>query len=205
MIASLTGTLTEKSPAALIIDVRGVGYQVVVPLMTYYRLPELQGIVTLHIYTHVREDALQLYGFLTRIEKALFLLCLGVSGVGPKLALSLLSGMESSELIHALRNGKTEKLTAIQGVGSKTAGRLVLELRDKVASLHAGEVAVPMGCDAASDQQSEDALSALMNLGYPRSDAKRALDRVCAEVSTGENATLERLVKQALKALAGVE
>jgi Holliday junction DNA helicase RuvA len=200
MIASLTGTLTQKSPSFLIVDVRGVGYQVVVPLMTYYRLPEVDAVVTLHIYTHVREDALQLYGFLTRTEKELFLLCLGVSGVGPKLALSLLSGIEPAELVGALRSGSAEKLRAIPGVGPRTAGRLVLELADKVAALHLEGAAVAASGVASSEQPMEDALSALMNLGYPRFDAKRALEGVRAS----GGGTVEALVKQALKVLAGV-
>lgn len=200
MIASLTGTLTHKSPSSLIVEVRGVGYQVVVPLMTYYRLPEVDGVVTLHIYTHVREDALQLYGFLTRTEKELFLLCLGVSGVGPKLALGLLSGIEPAELIGALRSGSAEKLTAIPGVGPRTAGRLMLELKEKVAALHPEGAAAATSDDTSSDQPMQDALSALMNLGYPRLDAKRALEGVRA----AGGGTVEVLVKQALKRLAGV-
>ncbi len=204
MIASLTGTLTEKSPLALTIDVRGVGYQVLVPLMTYYRLPELQGTVTLHIHTHVREEALQLYGFLTREERTLFLLCLGVSGVGPKLALSLLSNTEPSDLVGAIHHGQTEKLTAIPGVGPKMAGRLILELKEKVGALQGVGRGAPITGDLASDQRGEDVLSALTNLGYSRGDAKRALDRVRAEtdLNTAGDTTVEMWVRQALRMLA---
>lgn len=202
MIAFLTGTILEKTPSALIVEVHGIGYQIFIPLNTFYRLPEVKESVSLHIYTHVREDALQLYGFLSPLEKELFLLLLGISGVGPKVALGILSGMELTELVQALRDGNVDRLRAIPGVGPKTAGRLVLELREKVNALSPAGLQTPVSAGSESDKTKEDALSALVNLGYHRTEAKRTVDKIVEE--TADSESVEGLIKKALKKLAKV-
>lgn len=203
MIAFLTGTILDKTPSALIVEVQGIGYQIFIPLNTFYRLPEVKESVSLHIHTHVREDALQLYGFLSPLEKELFLLLLGISGVGPKVALGILSGMESTELVQALRDGNIDRLRAIPGVGPKTAGRLVLELREKVNALSPVGLQTPVSAGSESDKIKEDALSALVNLGYHRTEAKRTVDKI-AEEETVDSESVEGLIKKALKKLAKV-
>jgi holliday junction DNA helicase RuvA len=192
MIAHLAGSLAHKSPDHLIVDVQGVGYQVFVSLNTFYRLPEPGDRVQLLIHTHVREDALQLFGFADRAEKELFTLLLGVSGIGPRLAMNILSGTPSRELEDALDVGDLTRLVAIPGVGKKTAERLVLELRDKVKLVKAAR-----GTDngrPASGLESE-AISALVNLGYRRHEAERAVKAVCAGGATD----LELVIRSALK------
>jgi Holliday junction DNA helicase RuvA len=195
MIARLSGTLAHKSPEHLIIDVHGVGYQVGVSLNTFYQLPEVGQSVQLQIHTHVRDDALQLYGFLDRAEKDLFLLLVAVSGIGPKLALNILSGRPAAELKDALQSGDLVRLTAIPGVGKKTAERLVLELRDKLRMLQ--------GAPAAEPQPSSgfdlEAVSALVNLGYRPADAERA---VKAARSAGAS-DLESTIRDALRRISG--
>lgn len=204
MIASITGVITVKTPSALVVEVHGIGYQIFVPLSTFYHLPEIKEAVSLQIHTHVREDALQLYGFSSLLEKELFLLLLGISGVGPKLALNILSGMELNELIQAIRNGSVERLRAIPGVGPKTAGRLVLELKEKVALLNLAGLQ-PSSEPESENQAGDDALSALMNLGYNRMEAKRALDQILKEPASSESPdSVEGLIKKALKKLAKV-
>ncbi len=204
MIASMTGVITFKSPSSLIVEVQGIGYQVFVPLSTFYHLPEVKEGVALHIYTHVREDALQLYGFSSFLEKELFLLLLGVSGVGPKLALNILSGIELNELIQALRNGSVDRLRAIPGVGPKTAGRLVLELKEKAALLNPAGLQSSIAAQGGETQIGEDALSALMNLGYNRVEAKRVIDQILQEQPAESPGSVEGLIKKALKKLAKV-
>jgi len=215
MIARLSGPLFSKSPAALIVDVQGVGYEVAVPLSTFDRLPEVGSQVALHIHTHLREDALQLYGFGTQAEKHLFLLLIGVAGIGPKLALGVLSGIAARDLIAAIRGGKVERLRAIPGIGPKTAGRLVLELKDKLAAqsdfsglADLGDLGDPADTTApadavpTADQTREDLLSALVNLGYPRAVASRAIEQIGA--ATPGDATLSDQIKAALKILGRV-
>ncbi|NKE72773.1 Holliday junction branch migration protein RuvA [Candidatus Manganitrophus noduliformans] len=202
MIAFLTGTILEKTPSTLIVEVHGIGYQIFIPLNTFYRLPEVKESVSLHVHTHVREDALQLYGFLSPLEKELFLLLLGISGVGPKVALGILSGMELTELVQALRDGNVDRLRAIPGVGPKTAGRLVLELREKVNALSLAGLQTPVSAGSELDKTKEDALSALVNLGYHRTEAKRTVDKIAEE--TGDSESVEGLIKKALKKLAKV-
>lgn len=192
MIAQLAGALAYKSPEHLVVDVQGVGYQVLVSLNSFYRLPEVGGPVRLLIHTHVREDALQLYGFVDREEKELFLLLTSVSGIGPRLALNILSGTPTNELLDALEAGDLVRLVAIPGVGKKTAERLVLELRDKiklVRSARSAESGQPAtGLEA-------EAVSALVNLGYRRNEAERAVKGACA---AGAN-DLEAVIRTALK------
>jgi len=203
MIASIRGQLSFKSPTILRVDVQGIGYRVFVPLSTFYALPEEQSEVFLNIHTHVREDAFQLFGFALPTEKALFLLLLSVSGVGPKLALNILSGIGLAELIEAIREGEVKRLRAIPGVGPKMAGRLALELKDKVSALEVGESSRPEVPGKAGDDLEEDALSALVNLGYPRAQVKRAIEQILkAEEAPG---SVEVLIRKGLKMLAKVK
>jgi len=195
MIAQLAGALAYKSPEHLIVDVQGVGYQVFVSLNAFYRLPEPGSRVQLLIHTHVREDTLQLFGFLDRVEKDLFLLLLGVSGIGPRLALNILSGTAAEELEAALEAGNLNRLVAIPGVGKKTAERLVVELRDKVAATRAGRGQSP-GTPATGGEA--EAVSALVNLGYKRGDAERAVKAAAATGAT----ELEAIIRTALKRVA---
>ncbi len=198
MIASLKGVIALKTPTLLTIEVQGIGYQVFTPLSTYYRLPEEKARVFLHIYTHIREDAFQLFGFSTLQEKEVFLLLLGVSGVGPKLALNILSGIGVSELIEAIRAEQVQRLRAIPGVGPKMAGRLVLELKEKMSLLDDSPTSLPVLAEI-EDEKQRDALSALMNLGYSRTEVKRSLDLILKET---EDASVEDLIRAGLKRLA---
>jgi len=196
MIASITGTITSKSLDTLIIEVGGIGYQVFIPLSTYYQLPEIKSPVSLHIHTYVREDALQLYGFLSLLEKRLFLLLIGVSGVGPKLARNIMSGVDVPVLVTAIQKGEVERLRLIPGIGPKMAGRLVLELKEKVSSLdEMRALLVKAGTTSVSD----DAISALMNLGYSQREAQKVTDSILKE--DGQEQTIETLIKKALQML----
>lgn len=201
MIARLSGILIEKSITQCVVDVRGVGYRVVVPLTTFYELPEVGQSVVIHIHTHVREDAVNLYGFHSREERAVFQLMISVSGIGPKLAVNILSGITAGELIQALTKDDLKRLTGIPGVGKKTAERMILEMKDKAAKF--GRETVPAGTVApkTGDQVSDDALSALVNLGYKGSAVKEVIDRIVRE--SKEVPSLDRLLKQALRTLAG--
>jgi len=203
MIASIRGRLASKSPTTLTVEVQGLGYRIFIPLSTFYALPEEQAEVFLHIYTHVREDALQLFGFSRPREKALFLLLLGVTGVGPKLALNILSGIGLAELIEAIRAGEVKRLRAIPGVGPKMAGRLALELKDKVAALGLEERGVAEVQSKTGDALEEDAFSALVNLGYPQAQVKRAIDQLLKEKE--DPGSVEDLIRKGLKLLAKVK
>lgn len=200
MIAHLTGQLREKDlrrVQRLVIDVHGVGYEVLAPLSTVYTLGEAGATVSLRIHTHVREDVLQLFGFATALEQMLFERLIGVSGVGPKLALAILSGVEPSDLVRAIRGNDLGRLTAIPGVGRKTAERLVVELRDRLAQ-DVGES--PAGPATADAVVRDDLLSALANLGYQRAAAEKAVDRVLGR-SAGI-AGFEPALREVLKELA---
>ena len=175
MIALLRGTLIEKSPNQAIVEAGGVGYDVMIPVSTFTGLPDAGAEVRLKIHTHVREDALLLYGFLTIDEKTLFEKLIGVSGIGPKLAVTILSGMTAGDLIRSIRSGEVEKLVRIPGIGKKTAERMVLELRDKLAAPASGSPAE--SAPALSDVE-RDVLSALVNLGCARPAAEAALKKV---------------------------
>lgn len=203
MIASLNGLITLKSPTTLIVEVGGVGYQVMTPLSTYYRLPEEKQQVTLYIHTHVREDALQLFGFSSSREKETFLCLISVSGVGPKLALNILSGVELNELIHAIQEGQVTRLKAIPGVGPKMAGRLILELKEKVSRIGVEGLSMKESSSGPNDGIHQDALSALINLGYHRKDAKRAMDQILGAEDIPDS--IEELIKEGLKFLAKVK
>lgn len=193
MIAHLTGILAEKTPDQLVVDVSGVGYQVFVSLQTFYRLPPLYERVNLHVHTHLREDALQLYGFLEEKEKATFLLLKGVTGIGPRLALNILSGIPVDELEGALRASDVTRLVAVPGVGKKTAERLVVELREKVGALENGHAGVP----GEPTPLSAEAVSALVNLGYRRAEAEKAVRDTLRRGVTA----IADLIREALRGL----
>ncbi|MDH5668310.1 MAG: Holliday junction branch migration protein RuvA [Nitrospira sp.] len=199
MIAFLTGKLAFKSPTHLTLDVQGVGYEVHIPLSTYYALPNLDEVTALNIHTHLREDAIQLFGFSSPHEKELFLLLTTVSGVGPKLALSVLSNLPVPELLHAIRTDDVDKLTTIPGIGKKSASRVTLELKDKVGKLQTGSTQSVSPEAADPEGPFEDALSALVHLGYRRQDAKDALGRV-TKAAPGPIA-LKHLIREGLKEL----
>lgn len=201
MIGYLSGKLLEKHANLAIIDVSGVGYEVSIPLSTFYELGEVGSNVSLRIYTHVREDVIQLYGFKTLRERDLYLKLISVQGVGAKSGVSMLSGMSADEIIVAIRSNDLARLKSIPGVGLKTAERLVVELRDKVGELSEGGA----GLDAASrtvlpkDAVFEDALSALVNLGYQKSAAEKALNQAAGE---GTDITVQKLLRRGLQILA---
>ncbi len=199
MIGQLRGSLADKRPNQVLVDVGGVGYLVAVPLSTYAVLGELHTQVTLLIHTHVREDALSLYGFLSAREKHLFELLISASGVGPSLALKILSGMSVEELVPAIRGGHLERLTRIPGVGRKTAERMVLELKDKLDVVAAAEqkpAASPAGAEA-------DVASALVNLGYDQREAEGAVADARSEAGTNSFEALLRAALQVLSAPKG--
>lgn len=199
MIAHLRGRLHEKHPNRIVIDVSGVGYEVFVPLSTFYGLGEPGGEVALRVHTHVREDALVLYGFATALEQDLFERLIAVSGIGPKVALAVLSGIEPLELVRAIQRDDVARLMAIPGIGKKTAERISLELKDRLP------LAPPVG-GAAADTSGpagpplrDDLLSALLNLGYHRPLAEKAVESAIKAVADGG---FERTLKQALRELA---
>ena len=208
MIAHLSGTLLSKQATSVILDVAGVGYEVTIPISTFYDLEEVGGNVQLRIYTHVREDALQLYGFKTLRERELFMRLISVSGIGPRLGITLLSGMSADEMIASIRTNNLARLTLIPGVGRKTAERLVMELRDKVASLSSPELEEELGAESRAgamvvteDSMRSDVLSALLNLGYQRSAAEKA---VTAALDEGGDVTVESILRRSLRKLAKV-
>ena len=198
MIAFLRGRVVEKQPNKVIVDIQGVGYEVFVPLSTYYEIGEVQTDVALRIYTHVREDALQLYGFLTDLERQLFERLIGISGIGPKLAIAVLSGMEPRDLVTAVQGGNVARLTGIPGVGKKTAERIVLELKDRLAQMAAPAAAGGPPAAAGAERLRGDLLSALQNLGYHRPQAEKAIDSI---LTTLGEPTFERALKSALREL----
>ena len=207
MIAHLSGTLLSKQATSVIVDVSGVGYEVTIPLSTFYDLEDAGSNVQLRIYTHVREDTLQLYGFKTARERELFLKIISVSGIGPKLGITLLSGMSADEMIASIRTNNLARLTLIPGVGRKTAERLIMELREKVADLSSAQLEDELGAkpeaaaESTEDTVRADALSALLNLGYQRSGAEKAID---AALSEGGDITVESILRRSLKKLARV-
>ena len=196
MIALLTGKIAHKSPDHIILDVNGVGYRVMIPFSTYYELPE-EGAVSLHIHTSVREDAIHLYGFRTRVEKSFFQLLISVSGVGPKLARDILSNIQPAALAQALSLSDIHKLSTIPGIGKKTAERLILELKDKVGKLEIAALPASEVRGIPAEDLIEDVVSALMNLGYKEPQVKKALGGLDASRGGG----VEELLKQALKIL----
>ena len=205
MIAYLSGKLLEKQANTVIVDVGGVGYEVTIPLSTFYELGEVGGDVQLRIFTHVREDALQLFGFKTERERLLYLKLISVQGIGAKSGITMLSGMNADEIIVAIRTDNLARLTAIPGVGKKTAERLVIELRDKLNDLTSAAsqqqlTSVSGGAPAASvDAVYDDALSALINLGYQRNAAEKALKQA---VQDGTEMSVQKLLRKSLQFLA---
>ena len=203
MIAHLSGTLLAKHATSVIIDVGGVGYEVTIPVTTFYDLEEAGAQVQLRIYTHVREEALQLYGFKTARERELFTQLISVSGIGPKSAIAMLSGMSADEIITAIRTNNLARLTSIPGLGKKTAERLVIELRDKMTKLSSPELegqlaARASGAAPSGDDVREDALSALVNLGYQRAAAEKAVAHAMQE---GGDLSVELLLRRSLRTL----
>jgi len=199
MIGSLRGRLTDKRPSCLVVDVQGIGYEVQVPLSTFYGLGEVGSDVSLRVHTHVREDALALFGFSTRLELDLFERLIAISGVGPRLALAVLSGIEPPELVRAVRAGDVVRLTRIPGVGKKTAERIGLELKDRLpASLDVETDTDEVGTTDSDFR--DDVLSALLNLGYRHLLAERAVD-VALKSSAGAEG-FESALRQALRELA---
>jgi len=195
MIAQLRGTLEDKRPNQVLVDVGGVGYLVHIPLSTFYALGDLHANVTLLVHTQVREDAISLYGFLSAREKHLFELLISASGVGPSLALKILSGMSVDDLVPAVRAGDLARLTRIPGVGRKTAERMIVELRDKLAAIQIPEEARKA---VATTGAAGDVVSALLNLGYDQHAAEQAVERAG---KNGGSETFENLLRAALQEL----
>jgi Holliday junction DNA helicase RuvA len=197
VIAHLRGRIAEKHPNRIVVDVGGVGYDVFVPLSTFYGLGEPGSDIALRIHTHVREDVIALYGFRTALEQDLFERLIGVSGIGPKVALGVLSGIEPLELMRAIERADVARLTAIPGVGRKTSERLVVELKDRLPRLAVADAAVDV--EAPPSAVRDDVLSALVNLGYHRPLAEKA---VAAAIKSVPDGGFERTLKQALRELA---
>lgn len=200
MIAHINGILIKKTTQSLIIDNGGIGYEIIVPLSTFYSLPEEDNGVSLHIYTHVREDAFVLFGFKTILEKEIFRMLISVTGIGPKLAINILSGIGPDELLEAMAIGDALRLQSIPGVGKKTAERIALELREKAIRVRPDLEVTTVQFKTHEDKKVvDDALSALLNLGYPARSAKSAVQKALSGI---ENFTLEGLIKEALRLLA---
>jgi Holliday junction DNA helicase RuvA len=203
VIAWLEGTLRERTPTRVVIDVSGVGYELQIPLSTFAVLPDAGKVISLHVHTHARDGALQLFGFATPLERSAFVLLLRASRVGPKLAQTVLSGIGPAELLQAIRDGDVAPLRAVPGVGPKVAARILVELRDRVDELagavaESGEVP-PRAASPASSTARDQALSALLNLGYSKGLGERVLAE--AEEGLGPDASIEAYVRAALKEL----
>lgn len=177
MIGHLRGTILEKHPNETIVEAGGVGYEIQIPISTYTSLPDAGAPVALRIYTHVREDALVLFGFATAEEKTIFEKLISVSGIGPKLAITVLSGLAAQELVAAIRNGDVQRLVRVPGVGKKTAERVILELKDKMAGVQMADTAAPAPAGPALSALDQDVISALQNLGCSRPAAEEALKK----------------------------
>lgn len=201
MIGQLHGKLISKKPNVLLLDVQGVGYEVYIPLTSFYELPDEGGDLTLKIHTHVREDAIILFGFHSQREKEFFLKLLTITGVGPKLAIAILSGAPVEELAQALADGDTHRLTSIPGVGRKTAERLALELKGQMSAFLLPERAEATKTTGAPLALEDDILSALVNLGYPRQAAEKAIALVLRDDEIEH--TFEGILKNSLRRLAG--
>ena len=202
MIARISGTLIFKSADHVIVDANGIGYRIFVPLTTFYELPEVSQSVTLYIHTNVKQDAISLFGFYSNEEKDIFQLMISVTGIGPRLAINILSGISAEALVKAVSQGNLNRLVGIPGVGKKMAERMILELKDKVIRFISEEVAPGAGDGLKENEQvKEDALSALINLGYKSNAARGVIDKVVNEFS--DPVTLDALLKESLKILAG--
>jgi Holliday junction DNA helicase RuvA len=206
VIARLTGILVHKSPPSVTIDVQGVGYAVSTPLSTYTQLPDLKQTVTLQIHTHLRQSAsgggIELYGFLTAGERELFDLLIGVSGIGPRSALNILSGMNPADFAEAVRAGDEARLSGLPGIGKKTASRLILELKEKLPPSLLGTAAVGSRHGTETDRLIEEAVSALVNLGYKPNVAREVLKTALRRPApSAEPHSVETLIKSALREL----
>lgn len=202
MIALIKGKIAYKGISHVVVDTQGVGYRVFIPLTTFYELPDLGHVVTLHIHTHVKQDAISLFGFYTLQERELFQLMISVSGIGPKIAMNILSGISSNDLLQAISGGNLGKLVSIPGVGKKMAERLILELKEKVIKKMVAEHIPAADTEQkAAEIVKEDALSALVNLGYKSNLAKDALDK--ALQAAQQELAMDQLLKNTLKILAG--
>lgn len=198
MIAALEGRLAEKHPSRIVVDVQGVGYEVHVPLSTFYELGEPGSDVSLRIHTHVREETLALFGFSSTLELQLFERLISVNGIGPRLALTALSGIEPPELVRSVRQGDVARLTGIPGVGKKTAERMVIELRDNLPDIISAEAEPASSVKGEADDLRGDALSALLNLGYHRQLAEKAIN---AALKGSDDLVFEDVLRQALREL----
>ena len=203
MIAHLSGTLLAKQATSVILDTNGVGYEVTIPLSTFYDMEEVGANISLRVYTHVREDALQLFGFRTARERELFLRLISVSGIGPKLGIAMLSALSADDIITSIRTNNLARLTSIPGVGRKTAERLCIELRDKMAALSSAAMEEEFATSAAGappseDVVREDTLSALLNLGYQKAPAEKAIAQALQD---GGDLSVEVLLRRALRTL----
>ncbi|HXG51641.1 MAG TPA: Holliday junction branch migration protein RuvA [candidate division Zixibacteria bacterium] len=193
MIAQINGTLAHKIPGEVIVDVGGVGYQIFIPLNVFYGLPEVGATVRFYVHTHLREDALQLFGFQEPVEKQVFLMLNEVAGIGPRLAINILSGIPADELVRAVREGDQLRLLSIPGVGKKLAERMIVELRDRFATFLAESPAA--GQAASGSRLAQDAVSALVNLGYKKSEVEK---NVREAIDSGRQ-TLEDVIKEVLR------
>ncbi len=201
MIAFLRGRILDKHPNRLIVDVQGVGYDVHVPLSTYYEVGDPGGEVTLRVHTHVREDALQLYGFLTTFEQQVFERLIGISGIGPRLAIAVLSGIDPRDLVGAVQRADLARLTAIPGVGRKTAERIVLELKDRLTQLAGAPAAEAAAPASPADRLRDDLVSALVNLGYHRPQAEKTVESTLKSGGElGFEGALRRVLKDLMRA-----
>ena len=199
MIGFLSGKILEKEANTVIVDVGGVGYEVTIPLSTFYELGDIGSEIRLRIFTHVREDAIQLFGFKTARERDLYLKLISVQGIGAKSGITMLSGMSADEIVTAIRTNNLARLTSIPGVGKKTAERMVVELRDKIGELAFAASATASTGDVGGDSIFDDALSALVNLGYQRNAAEKALQETATD---GTELTVQKLLRGALQKLA---
>ncbi len=196
MIAHLTGQLIQKSPASVVVDVQGVGYEAFIPLTAYYQLPEIGSPISLHIHTHMREESLKLFGFVNAADKQMFELLIRINKVGPKLAIAILSGMSAQGLTQAVFNHDISTLNAIPGVGLKTAERLAMELKDKLSEMNLEPEAAAAGVPG--NGLRDDAVSALINLGYKKAQAEQALKKVWRDEA---KPSLEELIRDSLNCL----
>ena len=200
MIAQIRGRLIQKEPGSVVVEANGLGYRVFVSLTTFYELPDLELAVTLHTYTHVREDALQLFGFSTPLEKEMFQILIGVTGIGPKLALNILSGIAPEELLHSLDQRDMNRLQSVPGIGRKMAERMVVDLQEKARKIGSRIALVPSEARP-TEGWAEDVISALLNLGYKKGQAEKAVEMVFRQ---DPNLALEKALKESLKILASV-
>ena len=200
MIAQIRGVLIHKDPGSVIVDAGGIGYQLFVSLTTFYELPDVRQTVILHTHTHVREDLLQLFGFSTLLEKDLFQILIGVSGIGPKLAMNILSGISPQELLRSLDRRDVDRLLSVPGIGRKMAERMLLDLQEKARKI-GSRWALPPQEKPILEGVAEDVLSALVNLGYKRGQAEKTVESVFQQ---NPDLNLEKALKASLKILATI-